>query len=166
MRLIVNTDGSTYPSPRGAAIYGYVIRAKRDDGRKIKGRKKWCLVLAEEYGHTDDTDATCVVAEYVGLIEALARCSELAHTRVVVRMDNKGIIDQMNGITAVRANHLKHYHKLAKSWSKCLKNVTYEWVPRTNNKKADELCSIQRSYLAYQAQTGGCNVKAQTKAPT
>lgn len=126
MRYLVNTDGGSRGNP-GAAGYGYVVRA--EDGR----------ILLRKAGYLGT--ATNNVAEYsavVDALEAIAAADPDAH--VTVRADSRLVVEQMSGRWKIKHPEMQ---ALAMRARKALgpAQVRYEWVPRAENKDADELAN-------------------------
>lgn len=84
--------------------------------------------------------ATNNVAEYCGAICALERLhSEGFRGHVVVRGDSQLVIRQMTGEYRVESEHLKAYHDRLSQLVRQFTVVRFEWVPREQNVRADEL---------------------------
>ncbi|MDR6866119.1 putative phosphoglycerate mutase [Microbacterium resistens] len=122
-RLIVEADGGSRGNPGIAAGGAVVIDA--DTGE----------ILAER--GVDVGIATNNVAEYSGMIagleSAFARDDE---ARVRVRMDSKLVVEQMSGRWKIKHPDMQQLardaHALIGS-----RDVTFEWIPREQNKRAD-----------------------------
>lgn len=87
--------------------------------------------------------ATNNVAEYSAAICALEWLLGQGYAGpVLVLGDSELVIKQMNGDYEVRAEHLKAYHdRLAQLGAK-FADVKFVWVPREDNRRADELSKI------------------------
>jgi len=59
--------------------------------------------------------ATHNVAEYRALIEGLELARDYGIQRIRVYMDSELVVDQVNGVSAVRKEHLRELHKVASS---------------------------------------------------
>jgi ribonuclease HI len=84
--------------------------------------------------------ATNNVAEYQAAIcalEYLHRQSFRGH--VILHGDSQLVIRQMKGEYEVRAEHLRPYHERLRQLEGKFEAVQYEWVPREENTRADEL---------------------------
>ena len=82
------------------------------------------------------------VAEYRALIRGLeaARSRGIGHLRVC--LDSALLVNQLNGRSAVKAEHLKPLHKRAVSLiQQFADKPTITWVPREANAEADALAS-------------------------
>ena len=83
--------------------------------------------------------ATHNVAEYRALIEGLKLAREHGIERIRVFMDSELVVDQMNGISAVRQAHLSALHEAANSLFALFASYRVSWVPREMNVEADRL---------------------------
>ncbi|RSM85074.1 bifunctional RNase H/acid phosphatase [Streptomyces sp. WAC 01325] len=125
--FIVEADGGSRGNP-GPAGYGAVV---------IDAATGQTLAEAAEYIGV----ATNNVAEYRGLVAGLRAAHELDPTATVhVRMDSKLVIEQMSGRWKIKHPDMK---PLAFEASKVFPatQVTYEWIPREQNKHADRLAN-------------------------
>lgn len=85
--------------------------------------------------------ATNNVAEYRGLLAGLRAAHELdPSAKVHVRMDSKLVVEQMSGRWKIKHPDMK---PLATQAARVLPadQVTYEWIPREQNKHADRLAN-------------------------
>ncbi|GAA3104738.1 bifunctional RNase H/acid phosphatase [Streptomyces goshikiensis] len=81
------------------------------------------------------------MAEYKGLIAGLKAARELApDAQVLVRMDSKLVVEQMSGRWKIKHPDMK---PLAAEAATVLprSQVTYQWIPREQNKHADRLAN-------------------------
>ena len=83
--------------------------------------------------------ATHNVAEYQGLIEGLKLARDHGVQRIRVYMDSELVVDQVNGVSAVRQAHLIELHEVASSLLALFKSFRISWVPREMNAEADRL---------------------------
>jgi ribonuclease HI len=83
--------------------------------------------------------ATHNVAEYRALIEGLtlARRHGVPHIRVYT--DSELVVDQVNGVSSVRQEHLQELHAAASGLVALFKSIRVSWVPREMNAAADRL---------------------------
>jgi ribonuclease H / adenosylcobalamin/alpha-ribazole phosphatase len=79
------------------------------------------------------------VAEYRALIEGLNLAREHGVQRIRVYMDSELVVDQVNGFSAVKHEHLKELHERASTLVALFKNIRICWVPREMNAEADRL---------------------------
>ncbi|MEU6216329.1 bifunctional RNase H/acid phosphatase [Streptomyces sp. NPDC047022] len=125
--FIVEADGGSRGNP-GPAGYGSVVRDAAT-GETLAER-------AEFIG-----TATNNVAEYRGLLAGLRAARELdPDARVHVRMDSKLVVEQMSGRWKIKHPDMR---PLAMQAAGVLPagQVTYEWIPREQNKHADRLAN-------------------------
>ncbi|WP_329216718.1 bifunctional RNase H/acid phosphatase [Streptomyces sp. NBC_01485] len=125
--FIVEADGGSRGNP-GPAGYGSVV---------IDAATGETLVERAEYIGV----ATNNVAEYRGLVAGLGAARELdPSARVHVRMDSKLVVEQMSGRWKIKHPDMK---PLAAEAARILPSgqVTYEWIPRAQNKHADRLAN-------------------------
>ncbi len=126
----IHFDGACEPARGGGvATYGYTIEGGgfdlEDGGLAVRP-------YAEH--------ATNNVAEYTGAIRALERLRGLGYTGPVdVFGDSQLVIRQMLGEYAVRADHLRSYHAWLARLAQGFDRVTWIWVPREQNARADAL---------------------------
>lgn len=125
--ITANVDGGARGNP-GPAGYGVVIRDA--DGK----------VLAELYEGIGI--ATNNVAEYRGLIAALEWALAHGCRRLHVRSDSLLIIQQMLGNYRVKNEGLVPLHRRARQLAAEIGHVTFEHVPREQNKDADRLSNL------------------------
>ncbi|WP_327119123.1 bifunctional RNase H/acid phosphatase [Streptomyces sp. NBC_01341] len=128
-QLVVEADGGSRGNP-GPAGYGAVVLDPVTGGT---------LAEAAEYIGV----ATNNVAEYKGLIAGLKAARALfpdADLRVHVRMDSKLVVEQMSGRWKIKHPDMK---PLAAEAAGILpaSSVTYQWIPRAENKHADRLAN-------------------------
>ncbi|MFC8227156.1 bifunctional RNase H/acid phosphatase [Streptomyces sp. NPDC057287] len=128
-QLVVEADGGSRGNP-GPAGYGAVVLDPVTGGT---------LAEAAEYIGV----ATNNVAEYKGLIAGLKAAKALlpdATVQVHVRMDSKLVVEQMSGRWKIKHPGMK---PLAEEAAGILpaSSVTYEWIPRAQNKHADRLAN-------------------------
>lgn len=128
-RLVVEADGGSRGNP-GPAGYGAVV---------LDPLNTATLAEAAEYIGV----ATNNVAEYRGLIAGLKAVRDLfpdTPVQVRVRMDSKLVVEQMSGRWKIKHPDMK---PLAEEAARILpaSSVTYEWIPRAENKHADRLAN-------------------------
>ncbi|MEV5143698.1 histidine phosphatase family protein [Streptomyces sp. NPDC052727] len=125
--FIVEADGGSRGNP-GPAGYGAVV---------LDGVTGEALTEAAEYIGV----ATNNVAEYRGLLAGLRAARALdPSARVHVRMDSKLVIEQMSGRWKIKHPDMKPLATEARSLYPP-DQVTYEWIPREQNKHADRLAN-------------------------
>lgn len=127
-RLIVEADGGSRGNP-GKAGYGAVVTDAQTGE-----------VLAEMSGGIGY--ATNNVAEYRGLIAGLQAAARLAPGAAVeVRLDSKLVVEQMSGRWRVKHPDLGSLARVAREAASALGPVSYVWVPRERNRRADRLAN-------------------------
>ncbi|MFK0266084.1 bifunctional RNase H/acid phosphatase [Streptomyces angustmyceticus] len=125
--LIVEADGGSRGNP-GPAGYGAVV---------LDPETGEALAEAAEFIGT----ATNNVAEYKGLVAGLRAARALdPQARIRVRMDSKLVVEQMSGRWKIKHPDMK---PLAAEAGAVFPpdQVTYEWIPRAQNKHADRLAN-------------------------
>ncbi|MCF3144607.1 bifunctional RNase H/acid phosphatase [Streptomyces platensis] len=125
--LIVEADGGSRGNP-GPAGYGAVV---------LDPETGEALAEAAEFIGT----ATNNVAEYKGLVAGLRAAHALdPQACVQVRMDSKLVVEQMSGRWQIKHPDMKPLAAEARSVFPA-GQVTYEWIPRAQNKHADRLAN-------------------------
>jgi probable phosphoglycerate mutase len=127
VRLIVEADGGARGNP-GPAGYGAVVLDPHTDE-----------VLAERAEGLGVT--TNNVAEYRGLIAGLRAAQELGATDVEVRMDSKLVVEQMSGRWKVKHPAMQPLAREAAELVREIGRVSFGWVPRERNRRADALAN-------------------------
>uniref|UniRef100_A0AAU2A968 Bifunctional RNase H/acid phosphatase n=1 Tax=Streptomyces sp. NBC_00093 TaxID=2975649 RepID=A0AAU2A968_9ACTN len=126
--FIVEADGGSRGNP-GPAGYGSVV---------IDAATGETLAETAEYIGI----ATNNVAEYRGLVAGLRAARELDPTaRIRVRMDSKLVVEQMSGRWKIKHPDMKPLAAEAAQVFPTVGQVTYEWIPREQNKHADRLAN-------------------------
>jgi ribonuclease HI len=129
----VHFDGACDP-PKGGGVatYGFTVEGEELDHEEFG--------LAVPPG---SERATNNVAEYVGAVRALEYLlSRGFHGVVIVVGDSQLVIRQMAGEYEVKAEHLRPYHDHLEALAVRLGEVRFEWVPREENRRADELTKL------------------------
>jgi ribonuclease HI len=122
---LLNTDGGNSGNPLGLAAIGALLRTRR-------------LVTVAQMSKAIG-QATHNVAEYQALIEGLKLAREYGVQRIRVYVDSELVVDQVNGVSAVRQAHLKQLYEEARSLVDQFKSFRINWVPRELNAEADRL---------------------------
>jgi broad specificity phosphatase PhoE/ribonuclease HI len=125
--VVVEADGGSRGNP-GPAGYGAVVFDPATGA-----------VLAER-SEAIGTE-TNNVAEYRGLIAGLTAAGELGARQVGVRMDSKLVVEQMSGRWQVKNPALRDLARAAVALCQQFDEVSFEWVPREQNKHADRLAN-------------------------
>ena len=81
------------------------------------------------------------IAEYLALIEGLEALTDLKirNGSIEIRGDAKCVIDQMRGVASVSSLPTRKLHRRAKRFADRFNSLTWTWVPRKENKLADQL---------------------------
>ncbi|MGW5940392.1 bifunctional RNase H/acid phosphatase [Streptomyces celluloflavus] len=125
--FIVEADGGSRGNP-GPAGYGAVV---------LDPATGEALAEAAEFIGT----ATNNVAEYKGLLAGLRAAHALdPQARIHVRMDSKLVVEQMSGRWKIKHPDMRPLAAEAKTVFPPTQ-VTYEWIPREQNKHADRLAN-------------------------
>lgn len=140
MRLRVESDGGSRGNPGLAGAGSSVV----DPASAIAGDPQ---ELACQWEYIEK--ATNNVAEYHGLVNGLTLAAEVAEkmgestaeTSVDVFMDSKLIVEQMCGRWKIKHPDMKPLAQQVKALERDFAHVTYTWVPRAQNKRADELAN-------------------------
>ncbi len=126
--LIVEADGGSRGNP-GRAGYGALV-ADAETGEVL-------AEVGEAIGH-----ATNNVAEYRGLIAGLREAARVAPGAAVeARMDSKLVVEQMSGRWQIKHPDLQPLARAAREAASALRRVSYVWVPRDRNRRADKLAN-------------------------
>jgi ribonuclease HI len=118
-----NIDGAARGNP-GPASYGLVLR--RPDGTPLEA-------LGKYIGRTTNN-----VAEYYALIAALDYAVANGIKRLRVQSDSQLIVNQMKGLYKVKHPDLRPLHERARKMAASLESFTIQYVPREQNREADE----------------------------
>jgi acyl dehydratase/ribonuclease HI len=121
-----NIDGAARGNP-GPAAYGVVIR--RPDGTTHESLGKYIG------RHTNN------VAEYYALIAALDYAAASGIRRLRVLSDSQLIVNQIKGLYKVKHPDLRPLHERAKKQAASLEAFTIQYVPREQNRDADDLAN-------------------------
>jgi ribonuclease HI len=121
-----NIDGAARGNP-GPASYGVVMR--RPDGRMLESLGKYIG------RHTNN------VAEYYALIAALDYAAANGIKRLRVYSDSQLIVNQIKGLYKVKHPDLRPLHERAKKQAATLEAFTIQYVPREQNRDADDLAN-------------------------
>ena len=125
--LIVEADGGSRGNPGIAAGGAVVVDAATGE------------LLAELGVYVGI--ATNNVAEYRGMLEGLRRAFEIdPGASVHVLMDSKLVVEQMSGRWKIKHPDMQH---IARETRELIghRPVTFEWVPRLQNSRADALAN-------------------------
>jgi ribonuclease HI len=125
---LLTTNGGIAPDRpgkmAGEAAIGVVLKAPLEE-------------FSEPIGRVRDHH----VAEYQALIRGLeaARSQGIGHLHVC--LDSALLVNQLNGSSQVKAEHLKPLYNQAVSLKQQFADIKITWVPRKANAEADALAS-------------------------
>ena len=120
-----NVDGGSRGNPGPA---GYGVRIEQEDGSTVE--------LKDSIGV-----ATNNVAEYRGLIAALAWAVANGISRLHVRADSDLLVKQMRGEYRVKSPGLQPLFEEARALARQIGHVQFEHVRRELNEEADRLAN-------------------------
>jgi ribonuclease H / adenosylcobalamin/alpha-ribazole phosphatase len=141
-QLVVEADGGSRGNP-GPAGYGALVR----DQATGEVLAEMCESLGT---------ATNNVAEYSGLVAGLRAAADLAPgADVEVRMDSKLVVEQMSGRWQIKDERLRSLARSAEDQAGRLGRVSYVWVPRARNTRADRLANQAMDAAAGTGGQGG-----------
>lgn len=127
-RLVVEADGASRGNP-GAAAGGAVV-LDPETGQVVAKAGVLC-------GHASNN-----VAEYRGMIEGLDIALAMApEGSVHVRMDSKLVVEQMSGRWKIKHPDMQDLARAARELIGS-RSVTFEWVPREENSRADAAANV------------------------
>jgi len=118
-------DGAAQPTNPGHASIGVVILDSKENTIYEKG---------EYIGYNTNN-----YAEYTALIDLLEFCVCNGIDDIVICGDSQLVINQMNGIYQVKSCKIWPLFMRAQQLKRKIKNISFEWVPREKNKRADTL---------------------------
>ena len=124
LSLVAYADGGSRGNPGKAACAALVCDA---EGAELLRRAR---LLGK---------ATNNVAEYEGVILALALCRELGARDVTLRLDSELVVRQIEGRYKVKHAALAKLHGKVRAQIEHFDSVEVEHVPREKNKTADAL---------------------------
>ena len=126
--LVVEADGGSRGNP-GPAGYGALV-TDAQTGEVL-------AELRDSLGITTNN-----VAEYTGLVAGLTAAGDLAPgADVQVRMDSKLVVEQMSGRWKIKDPNLRKLAAQAQAAAGRLGSISFTWVPRAQNARADQLAN-------------------------
>ena len=127
--FLLNTDGGNLRrrpgEPLTHAAIGVLLRTRR---------LAPVAQISEAIG-----PATHNVAEYRALIAGLTLARRHGVRQIRAYTDSEIVVDQVNGVSAVRQEHLRELHTAATGLIAHFQSVRLSWVPREMNAEADQL---------------------------
>ncbi len=127
MKVLLYIDGASRGNPGPAGI-GIVLRDETG--------QHW-VEIAESIGCTTNN-----IAEYQALIRGLEEARKWSPEIIEVYSDSELLVRQMRGQYAVRSPHLREYHRRAMELVQQFSQVTFQYIPRRENSRADQLASL------------------------
>lgn len=140
MKVCIESDGGSRGNP-GIAGSGTVIY----DGARQKILKEMAYVVGK---------ATNNVAEYHSVINGLRAAKEMGATEVEVYMDSKLVVEQMSGRWKIKHPDMAALAKEAQALVCEIGQVSFQWIPRKDNARADALANQAMDALAQGAKPG------------
>jgi broad specificity phosphatase PhoE/ribonuclease HI len=151
-KLVVEADGGSRGNP-GPAGYGALVTDEQTGE-----------VLAEVCDSLGTT--TNNVAEYSGLVAGLHAAGDLAPgADVRVKMDSKLVVEQMSGRWKIKDPNLRQLATAAQQASGRLGKISYTWVPRARNTRADQLANQAMDAARDGADAGAPTARAGQPGP-
>lgn len=126
MKAVLNTDGGARGNPGPAGI-GVVLAG---DGGEVLGE------VARSLGHQTNN-----VAEYEAVIAGLELARSEGVTDLLVRIDSKLVVHQLNGEWKIKNDRLRQLAVKARALMRAFDHVTIEHVGRAENARADALAN-------------------------
>ena len=127
--FLLNTDGGNLRrrpgEPLTHAAIGVLLRTRR---------LAPVAQISEAIG-----PATHNVAEYRALIAGLTLARRHGVRQIRAYTDSELVVDQVNGVSAVRQEHLRELHAAATGLIAHFQSVRLSWLPREMNAEADQL---------------------------
>lgn len=124
LSLIAYADGGSRGNPGKAACAAVICNEEKEE----------LLRRARLLGKTTNN-----VAEYEGVILALALSRELGARNVLLRLDSELVVRQVEGVYKVKHRELQRLHADVRELMGMFDTVEVEHVPRAQNKVADAL---------------------------
>lgn len=122
MEIEIYTDGGCRRNP-GPAVIGI-----------------WFPGIDGRFGAYIGSKRTNNEAEYEALIQGITKAREIGYDSIKVYTDSLLMASQVNGVYQVRNQNLNHMLKRVRRLQMEV-DLTVMYVPRDQNKKADEICN-------------------------
>jgi ribonuclease HI len=133
-RFVIRTDGAARGNPGPASLGAVLIDGTRADALDPKAAPD--ATLSEFLGHQTNN-----VAEWTGVVRALALARRLGADRVDLFLDSKLIVEQLHGRWRVKDAKLLPLWTAAKGHLGGLRLWSATHVPRAQNSAADALAN-------------------------
>ena len=132
--FVIRTDGAARGNPGPASLGAVLIEASRPDARDPAAVPD--ATISEYLGVRTNN-----VAEYTGVVRALALAAELGAREVQLLLDSKLIVEQVAGRWRVKDAKLTPLHAAARQLLASFDRWTATHVPRAENALADALAN-------------------------
>ena len=134
LRLIVRTDGAARGNPGPASLGAVLIDASRPDAADPRAPAD--ASISDYLGVQTNN-----VAEYTGVVRALALARELGAREVAMLLDSKLIVEQLAGRWRVKDSKLIPLWETSRRTLRGFERWSATHVPRAQNTIADALCN-------------------------
>jgi len=131
MEAVVHFDGLNEPvNPGGVACWGFTVQIHE---KTMEGNGLMGAGMSGDY-------TTNNMAEYTGLIKALEYVKGMLGrgVRVILYGDSQLVIFQLKGLYRVNSKNVRPLYQKAAELIKEFSDIEILWVPREQNKSADE----------------------------
>ena len=132
--FVIRTDGAARGNPGPASLGAVLIDASRADARDPRAAPD--ATISEYLGVQTNN-----VAEYTGVVRALALAADLGAREVHLLLDSKLIVEQLAGRWRVKDAKLIPLSAEARGWLSSFGRWTATHVPRAQNSLADALAN-------------------------
>jgi ribonuclease HI len=132
--FVIRTDGAARGNPGPASAGAVLLDAVRPDAGDPLARPD--ATVSEYLGVQTNN-----VAEYTGLVRALALAVELGATEVDLLLDSQLIVEQLRGNYRVKDHKLRPLFEEARAILDRLERWSVRHVPRSENAAADALAN-------------------------
>lgn len=122
-KLKINTDGASKGNP-GPMTIGIAIY----EGNKLIKK------ISKKVGIGTNNRA-----EYLAVINALEIAKQMGAEEIDAFSDSQLLVNQLNGKYNVRSDNIKDLFNKVDNLKKSFKKIFFKWIPREENKLADEL---------------------------
>lgn len=135
-KIFINTDGGSRGNPGPAAI-GVVFR---DQNGEIIHKYKKCIGVATnneaEYG------AIICALEILQKSDWISKNGD-GNGEIICRLDSQLVVEQINGNYKIKKDHIRVFvDKIHRLILELPAKITFDHIPREENKDADELVNI------------------------
>lgn len=128
MRLVLYFDGAAFPNAKD-------VGGERGIGVVLEGPDGVVKKISEKLPGTGTSNS----AEYNALIRGLEEARKLGADEVLVRGDSQLVIRQLEGRYRVTSPKIRPLYEQVAKLSREFDRFEVQWIPREQNKVADEL---------------------------